>query len=264
MILVNPSFKPVPCGTATGNDAMSLMIEIDGMHHLLSLIYRSPNASKDENQTILNHLYSARMTHPNLSWMIFCDFNLSDVNYDSSFTRHRDHLYDKFLDFFNDHLLTQIVHKTTRAHAILDLVLSSANELIEDELLTASLANSDHNAVIVSLRRGQSLKYQQFYESHRFFDTNHAAEVWLHVSWPDLFTSTKNIDEMVSIFMSVIDQPIPIVNRSRKRKNKQTRLPKNMRKLIYTKRESAGKHSNVQIVMFYRQMKNYINTLTLV
>ena len=87
----NPSFNPVQCGTATGNNAMSFTIDIDGMHFRLSLIYRSPHASEDENQTILNHLYGARMTHPNLSWMIFGDFNLPDVNYDLPFTRRRDH-----------------------------------------------------------------------------------------------------------------------------------------------------------------------------
>lgn len=81
-----------------------------------------------------------------------------------------------------------------------------------------SKLRSLNNTVSFSLRRGQSLKYQQFYESYRFFDINHAAEVLLHVSWPDLFTSTKNIDEMVSIFISVINQVIPIVYRRRKGK----------------------------------------------
>ena len=111
-----------------------------------------------------------------------------------------------------------MVYTPKCAHAILDLMWSSSNELIEDVLAIASFANSDHNSVIVSLRHGQSLKYQQFYESYRFFDINHAAEVLLHVSWPDLFTSTKNIDEMVSIFISVINQVIPIVYRRRKGK----------------------------------------------
>ena len=64
MILIHPSFNPVQCGTATGNDAMSLTIKFNGMHRLLSLIYRAPNASEDENQTKLIHLYGARMTHP--------------------------------------------------------------------------------------------------------------------------------------------------------------------------------------------------------
>ena len=68
---------------------------------------------------------------------------------------------------------------------------------------------------------------------------------------------------MISIFMSVIDQAIPIVYRRRKRKNKQTRLLKNIRKLIYKKR-NAGKHCNIQIVTIYRKNKNYVNTLSLV
>ena len=94
------------------------------------------------------------------------------------------------------------------------------------------------------------MKSQLIHELLRRLDINHAVEVLSHVSWSDLFASTNNIDEMVSVFMVVIDQAIPFVYYRKKRKSTQTRLPKNIRKLIY-KKKSAGKHCNNQIRMIH-------------
>ena len=48
MALINSTFNPVMC-TSTGDDAMSVTLEIDGCHYLLSLVYRPPDAIEQEN-----------------------------------------------------------------------------------------------------------------------------------------------------------------------------------------------------------------------
>uniref|UniRef100_K7F0U9 Endonuclease/exonuclease/phosphatase domain-containing protein n=1 Tax=Pelodiscus sinensis TaxID=13735 RepID=K7F0U9_PELSI len=51
----------------------------------------------------------------------------------------------KFLDTLNDCFLEQLVQEPTRGEAILDLVLSGAQDLVQEVTITGPLGNSDHN-----------------------------------------------------------------------------------------------------------------------
>ena len=53
----------------------------------------------------------------------------------------------KFLDFTQDCFLTQHVLKPTRYDNLLDLVLSSEENMVEELFVLKHLANSDHNII---------------------------------------------------------------------------------------------------------------------
>lgn len=53
----------------------------------------------------------------------------------------------KFLDILSDYFLEQLVLELTRGEAILDLVLSRAQDLVQRVNITEPLGNSDRNMI---------------------------------------------------------------------------------------------------------------------
>jgi hypothetical protein len=76
--------------------------------------------------------------------LIMGDFNYPGVNWD---TMSSDSKGSEFLDLVQDLYLVQHVHKPTRENNILDFVVTSEQNMVEDLVVKEHLANSDHNIV---------------------------------------------------------------------------------------------------------------------
>ena len=76
--------------------------------------------------------------------LIMGDFNFPGINW---VTLEADVTGSKFLDLTQDYFLIQHVLKPTRYDNILDLVLSSKENMVEELLVLEHLANSDHNII---------------------------------------------------------------------------------------------------------------------
>lgn len=70
------------------------------------------------------------------------DFNCAKINRNQKIA---DHEGQSLLDLINDNLLTQQVNDPTRGDKILNLVLTSEDELIKNKVLEISGDNSNHN-----------------------------------------------------------------------------------------------------------------------
>ncbi|KAM7151827.1 uncharacterized protein RBU57_012313 [Macrochelys suwanniensis] len=57
----------------------------------------------------------------------------------------------KFLDSLNDCFLEQLVQEPTRGESTLDLVLSGAQDLVQEITITGPLGNSDHNIITFNI-----------------------------------------------------------------------------------------------------------------
>jgi hypothetical protein len=228
---INPSLNPTSCDS-TAENVISALIVLNGTQHLLSLVYRPPNANPLENQSIIDSLMEVRSRHPNCTWSVLGDFNLPDANYEFPYNRCHDLSYDIFFEFFSENLLTQLVKGPTRDRATLDLLWCSSNTAFDKVLITSPLANSDHNTIIATF--AQKVKSSEDnYVYYRQLDINYATQVLQKVNWSNILAANNNVNDMVSTFMAIVDHAVPYVRRRIKINNsKRMKLPKHIRNLI--------------------------------
>ena len=106
----------------------------------IGVCYKIPNADDFE----VNELMDVIKKASNNMALIIGDFNFPGINW---VTLEADVTDRKFLDLTQDCFLIQHVFKPTRYDNILDLVLSSEEDMVEDLFVLEHLANSDHNII---------------------------------------------------------------------------------------------------------------------
>ena len=128
-----------------GNE--SIWVRINGGNRtnepvVIGVCYKSPTALKEEVES----LYSSIKRFTNKSHcLIMGDFNFSDIDWNMM---QSGPIGKDFMDLIHDQYLTQHVDIGTRGKNILDLVISSEPDMVEDLEVVNPIANSDHCAVV--------------------------------------------------------------------------------------------------------------------
>ena len=105
----------------------------------IGVVYRCPNKTKENNEKIHNAISEVSKG----DCIIMGDFNHGNIKWD---TLQSTGLEDqKFVCLVQDNFLTQHVLKPTRATRILDIVLSSQKELVDNVEIKEPLGSSDRN-----------------------------------------------------------------------------------------------------------------------
>ena len=105
----------------------------------IGVVYRCPNITKENNEKIHNAISEVSKG----DCIIMGDFNHGNIKWDTlQSTGVED---QKFLCLVQDNFLTQHVLEPTRATRILDIVLSSQKELVDNVEIKEPLGSSDHN-----------------------------------------------------------------------------------------------------------------------
>ena len=105
----------------------------------IGVVYRCPNITKENNEKIHNAISEVSKG----DCIIIGDFNHGNIKWDTlQSTGVED---QKLLCLVQDNFLTQHVLEPTRATRILDIVLSSQNELVDNVEIKEPLGSSDHN-----------------------------------------------------------------------------------------------------------------------
>ena len=134
----------------TFNDFSSyLWCKIGDVH--FGVVYRSPNATQ-ENNTRLNELLSLTEKR---RCVIVGDFNYPDINWKNSSAGAQG---CQFHECVQDFFLYQHVDAPTRGGNILDLILSTEQNMVTDVEVVESLGCSDHNGIEFSVITQVSLK----------------------------------------------------------------------------------------------------------
>ena len=114
---------------------------------ILSNIYRSPNSSGKENDSI-NNFVKGIGTSKYAHQLIVGDFNRKDINWDTVTSPSDDDC--KFIESIRDRYLTQnILTPTTSKPSLIDLLFTSKEECIENIEMHAPLGKSDHSLIKV-------------------------------------------------------------------------------------------------------------------
>ena len=105
----------------------------------IGVVYRCPNITKENNEKIHNAISEVSKG----DCIIIGDFNHGNIKWDTlQSTGVED---QQFLCLVQDNFLTQHVLEPTRATRILDIVLSSQKELVDNVEIKEPLGISDHN-----------------------------------------------------------------------------------------------------------------------
>lgn len=118
----------------------SVWIEINNNHGqptVIGLVYRSPNSSRENNY----RLYGCMDELSGRNLILMGDFNFPDIDWERLTSGNDGHIFlDKVMDCF----LVQHVNFPTREDNILDLVLSSDQNMICNIESIGKLGSSDH------------------------------------------------------------------------------------------------------------------------
>ena len=113
---------------------------IKGEKTLLGVCYRPPDSSAENNEA----MYSLINKIGRANVVIMGDFNFSELSWDSKSNTLHEH---PFITCLHDNFLEQLVDKPTRGDKILDLVLCSDINFVQNLTVGEPFATSDHQIV---------------------------------------------------------------------------------------------------------------------
>ena len=122
--------EAVWCKIVSGNSKLTI-----------GLIYRSPNINEADNIKIQNAIKEVSKGE----CIIMGDFNHGHIQWKSLESTGGDD--QQFLFLIQESFLTQHVLEPTRGENVLDIVLSSQKELVDNVKIHETLGNSDHNQI---------------------------------------------------------------------------------------------------------------------
>ena len=115
-----------------------------------------------------------------------------------------------FRDLLLDSYLFQHVRQPTRLNNILDLVISSNENMVDDVKVLEHLGNSDHNILVWNLICDVGLiKNQKPYRKYHKADYESMREWFKYIDWTTEFGELE-VEEMWQKFCSIINQAIDL------------------------------------------------------
>ena len=139
--------EAVWCKIVSGNSKLTI-----------GLVYRSPNINEEDNTKIKNAIKEVSKG----DCIIMGDFNHGHIQWNSlESTGIED---QQFLFLIQDSFLTQHELEPTRGENVLDIVLSSQKELVDNVKIFEPLGNSDHNQIHFDITVKSESKIKKTYK----------------------------------------------------------------------------------------------------
>lgn len=164
----------------------------------VGVCYRSPNATAEEENKILNSIRSKC----DKAILVMGDFNFRNINWE---TGEGGGDSAKFLDVVNDLFLTQHVRKPTRGENILDLVFTSEAGLVKDLEVGCPVGNSDHNLLswVINCEEVRSISTRTVCLDYNNGNYKDAVHELLETEWERTFENLS-VNESWTRFREII------------------------------------------------------------
>ena len=137
MLYVKDDIKATICSIASNHEVLCVDLELGPCTYRAVLVYRSPAQHREEERDLYQLL--SRLVEGRVS-IVMGDFNCH-VNWE---TRETCAENEELLKFVNDGFFTQWVREPTRGNNILDLVLTSEDDIVSNVEVNEELGGSDH------------------------------------------------------------------------------------------------------------------------
>ena len=110
----------------------------------IGAFYRPPDQSQDLDVEMVKEIESACHSKEN-GIIIMGDFNFPNIQWDS--LSNMDGRSLVFINCLLDNFLSQVVHEPTRHTALLDLILTNDDDIVDEVSVEENLGISDHNII---------------------------------------------------------------------------------------------------------------------
>ena len=131
---------------AGGNEAIWCKLVTEHTTVTIGVVYRCPNITKQNNEKIHNAISEVSKG----DCIIMGDFNHGNNKWDILQSTGVE--YQTLLCLVQDNFLTEHVLEPTRAATILDIVLSSQKEFVDNVVIQELLGSSDHNQLHFNIK----------------------------------------------------------------------------------------------------------------
>ena len=184
----------------------------------IGVVYRCPNITKQNNEQIHNAISEVSKG----DCIIMGDFNHGNIKWDTlQSTGVED---QQFLCLIQDNFLTQHVLEPTRAARILDIVLSSQKEFVDNVVIQEPLGSSDHNQLHFNIKiKSVKTKVKQCRRDFRKGNYKDIRKRLAHIDWNDKMknkTATECWNILRGEIDTAIDSFVPMKKQGKRSKKK--------------------------------------------
>ena len=185
---------------------------------IVGVVYRCPNITKQNNEKIHNAINEVNKgdciiigdnNHGNIKWDTLQSTGVEDST---------------FLCLVQDNFLTQHVLEPTRAARVLDIVLSSEKEFVDNVEIQEPLGSSDHNQLHFNISiKSDKTKVKQCRRDFRKGNYMEIRKSLAHIDWNEKMknkTATKCWDILRGELNRAIDSYFPMKKQGKRSKKK--------------------------------------------
>ena len=195
------------CNLVTGHTAV-----------IIGVVYRCPNITKQNNEKIHNAINEVSKG----DCIIMGDFNHGNIKWD---TLQSTGVEDStFLCLVQDNFLTQHVFEPTRPARVLDTVLSSQKEFVDNVEIQEPLGSSDHNQLHFNINiKSDKTKVKQCRRDFRKGNYREIRKNLAHIDWDEKMknkTATECWDILRGELDTAIDSYVPMKKQGKRSKKK--------------------------------------------
>ena len=146
----------------------------------MGVVYRCPNITKESNEKIQNAIREVSKG----DCIVMGDFNHGNIQWDTlESTGVED---QQFMCLIQDNFLIQHVLEPTRGGRVLDLVLSSQKEFVDNVNIQEPLGSSDHNQVHFNIKiKSDKTKVSRCKRNFRKGNYKEMRTILEHIDWND-------------------------------------------------------------------------------
>ena len=200
------------------NDAIWCNLVTGHTTVIIGVVYRCPNITKQNNEKIHNAINEVSKG----DCIIMGDFNHGNIKWD---TLQSTGVEDStFLCLVQDNFLTQHVLEPTRAARVLDIVLSSQKEFVDNVVIQEPLGSSDHNQLHFNIKiKSDKTKVKQCRRDFRKGNYKEIRKRLAHIDWNDKMknrTATECWNILRGELDSAIDSFVPMKKQGKRSKKK--------------------------------------------
>ena len=141
LIAIKPNLNPVIHPHSTNNEVVFVNISYFGVSLRLVVAYRSTSMSSTENESFVNFLSNELVNC--INFILVGDLNYPHINWEDFSSNNPNE--NIFLEFVNENCLYQHVQQPTRDNNILDICLSTSEDLVSDTVVHDQFSTSDHS-----------------------------------------------------------------------------------------------------------------------
>ena len=187
---------------ADGNEAIWCKLVTGHTTVIIGVVYRCPNITKQNNEKIHNAINEVSKG----GCIIMEDFNHGNIKWD---TLQSTGVEDStFLCLVQDNFLTQHVLEPTIAARVLDIVLSSQKEFVDNVEIQEPLGSSDHNQLHFNINiKSNKIKVKHCRRDFRKGNYMEIRKSLAHIDW-DAKMKNKTATECWDILRGELDRAI--------------------------------------------------------